>query len=322
MNLIEAFESGNVEGVSSLPAKALETHISRLFFYENRVCKVYKYKHDLLIGNFGDFDFRRKFYAEDFSWNQHMSPRIYLRLHSVKFEKGAWKDCPEEEAEDYYIEMLKVDTESTLLNRLLTQNVSKQNLKDVASVMTERIAGLAKIKRDQFDGFYEKGWHHLMNERIGDLRKWVSAAPGMPLERCAEIMSKLSGFFDKSDYFRSLGKEDLSIAIDNHSGNVLLIDGKIEFIDIYLPKVEWIPVDRMLNICRIAADVAAHMGMEAAEVLYEEYEKKTPLCPPDIRRFYKIYNAFLNEAYYLYIGRPGISKKFAAFVDKELPHLG
>lgn len=305
MNLIEAFETGKIEGISGLPEKVITTHLSKLFFYPTRVFKVYKYINDAFAGDLSDPSTRGEFITEDFSWNRKMSPAIYLKLHDV--------------GGDYYIEMLRIDDANNLTTLLLNRKIEDKYLEKIGRVMTERSIALTDQNKEKLSDYFAKGWLQLMSDRMKDLRDWGMMAGGkLPAGRCKSVMDKLDSFFNSSSYFKSVPESELSLATDNHSDNVLLINGEVSFIDIYLPKKDWQVVDSANNICRLACDVNALLGKESTEALYRGYSKIHVLPPKEIRNFYEVYNAFLRESYFAMIDRPDMIGYYRDFVDSNI----
>lgn len=182
MNLIEAFELGKIPGIPELPEKVVTTHLSKLFFYPDRVMKVYKYIKDPFAGDLSDPITRGEFITEDFSWNKEMSPSIYLKLHDV--------------GGDYYIEMFRVDEKCNLTNLFLKKEITSEAVEKIGRVMSERLVKLTNQYRQKLDSYYALGWFKLMSDRMIDLRDWgMMARKKLPEGRCEQVMNKLDNFF-------------------------------------------------------------------------------------------------------------------------------
>lgn len=136
MNLIEAFEQNSVDGFDNQTDGSIETLISKLFFFGDRVVKAYKWKRTF-FGDFENKDFRQDYYEEDFFWNQKMAPEIYLELKSVK-KIGQKYVNANKEADDHYILMERIDNKKNLTNLLTEKAVTNQNLNDIISIMAKR----------------------------------------------------------------------------------------------------------------------------------------------------------------------------------------
>ena len=111
MTLLEAFEQNLIN--DDKYERRIETIFSKLFFFSDKVIKIYKYS-DNYYGQFSDINFRKEFYAEDFSWNHTMAPDIYLSLNPYKLTDGKWAPASQDEAEDFYIVMKRIDDKSNV----------------------------------------------------------------------------------------------------------------------------------------------------------------------------------------------------------------
>ena len=106
--LIELVKAGKTPGETTIP-KHIETVISNVFVFENLVYKVYKNDNDFFNQGFRDisttsarFDFTRR----DFTWNQTLSPSIYLELRGVEVtEEGEISFVEEDQAEELVMVM-------------------------------------------------------------------------------------------------------------------------------------------------------------------------------------------------------------------------
>src|SRR4030042_4195619 len=142
MNLIQAFEKNLIEDFNTFsPDKVVETIVSKIFFYGDKVYKIYKYE-KFFFGDFSDQDFRKKFYNEDFYWNNTMAPHVYLSLWGVKKNSDKYRLTNLSEAEDFFIEMKKFDDDKNLTNLLLKKNMGEEDLAKIVSDMTSRIKKL------------------------------------------------------------------------------------------------------------------------------------------------------------------------------------
>ena len=136
MNLIQAFEENLVEDFNTFsPDKVIETIVSKIFFYGDKVYKIYKYE-KFFFGDFSNQDFRKKFYEEDFYWNNTMAPHVYSALWGVKKNFNKYKLTDLSGAEDFFIEMKKFNDDKNLTNLLLKKKISDDNLVKIVLEMT------------------------------------------------------------------------------------------------------------------------------------------------------------------------------------------
>lgn len=313
MDLIEAFKEARVQGFAHKPEKVVDTQISNVFLYKDKAVKVYKTS-DAFFGNLGNKDFRKRFYAEDFSWNQWMSPTIYLSLKPVYQGEGNWKECAPEEADDFFIEMRRVDTTLDLTHHLLGGTLTDGDLHRIGKVMTERIAALTDAKRDDVEAF-KRTWKDLLEERLEDLRRFsYMAEDKITREETDRIISKFYDFVNQSDHIKRFDSSKMVVYIDNHANNILLVNGDVAFIDIYPVKDNWRAVDPFHNICRTMADVCVLSGTDKSEAMLKGYAGLGEVGDEEVKRFYMCFNAMIKAAYYFVIQKEELAEKFWKFV--------
>jgi aminoglycoside phosphotransferase family enzyme len=321
MNLLEALEAGAVRGISELPERVIDTHISKVFLYPTKARKVYK-QEKFFFGDFTDKNFRKDFYGEDFSWNRTMSPMIYIALKPVVFGENGWIPSVANAADDFYIEMNRIDDGRNLTNLMLSGGVKREQFFQIGKVMTERLIVLTKRERAHIQGVFKRGWKDLMRERLEDLRQFgYDAAPALGKPVTDRLVADFNGFFSSSSYFDSIDDTKLSVAIDNHSDNILLLDTGVGFLDVYLPKKEWSVVDAFHNICRLAADVVVLAGRGEADVLYKAYSSFVQPGPDNVRLFYEFYNAMIRGVYLYMIGKPDLAARYIGFIEENIDQM-
>lgn len=130
MNLIEAFDKNLIESFNKPADKIIETIVSRLYFYGDKVYKVYKYE-KFFFGDFGSPDFRKKFYREDFLWNHIMAPHVYSALRGVIKTGDKYEIAKLSGADDFFIEMKKFDDNKNLTNLLIQKNISDTDIERI-----------------------------------------------------------------------------------------------------------------------------------------------------------------------------------------------
>ena len=320
MNLITAFQEGQVEGISGKPEKTVETLLSELFFTSKKVYKVYKAKKNS-FEDFSNFERRKNFYLEDFSWNREMSPSIYLALHGVRKNRNRWMPASTEEAEDFYIEMNRVDDSWNVSNLWHTNKITDQNLVQIATLLTQKHKALTDKKRDHLSDLFKRNLQDLILETSEDERNYGYFAPNISNEWTDHVVDTWKNFIEKQNYFSSFNSSDLQVTTDNHAKNILILNGKVALLDVLLPKKIWRVVDPAFSIVRIATDVVVLAGRQKADILYETYRKFFPLPPTEIITFYEIYNAFILTAYCQFIREPNLSEKYKRFIDANLTKL-
>lgn len=321
MNLIQAFDQKLVEGLVTPPDKIIETVVSRLYFYGDKVCKVYKYE-KAFFGDFSSLEFRRNFYEEDFGWNHIMSPDIYLALQCVKKSDSQYKLANFSEAEDFYIEMKKIDVEKNLTNLILARQINENDLKKITAEMTLRIQNLTNSRKDKMTALFQRGWADLHREDIEDLRNLCYMVDlQLPKSKTDEIIDVLENATRENDYFQDYNLNNLSLMIDNHSDNIIFFNGKVEFIDILPPKENWRVGDPYFNICRPAVDVAVLWSEEKADLMYQTYEQIVNSVPPAVKTNYEIRSAMIQVSYFYMLNKPELAEKYLKFTEQKISSL-
>lgn len=319
MNLIEAFERDLVEGFSK-PDREIETVISRLFFYENKVCKVYKHMQSF-IGDMTVARFRKEFYSEDFSWNNIVSPNIYLELVGVKKEGDRYIKT-ENDAEDFFILMEKVDSDTNLVDLLLEQRVRDKNLTDVIEVLVQKLKELTKTKRPKIDHISAQGWPELLKQNYEDLRSWsYMADTHIPREKTNEIVDALSKSSENLEVIKNFDTNSMFSYVDGHAGNIFIVDDKVTFMDIYPPKESWRVADMFYTINRPITDVAVLFGQDKADIMYAKLEELTGEFPAQLKLLYTIHDAQIMAAYFHMLHKHELGEKYFRFVEENLKKL-
>jgi aminoglycoside phosphotransferase family enzyme len=321
MNLIEAFEKQAVSGILGTPDKTIETLISKLFFYNNKVYKIYKWN-KAFFGDFSSLTFRKEFYQEDFFWNNAMAPHIYTDLKTVKFDGNSFVESNMEESEDLYIVMNKINEKDNLTHRLIMNDITTNDLMLIAREMTTKLKELTKERKSGLQNIVDRGLASLEQEIVGDLRSWgYMADPQYPKEKTNQTTEVLGKAFKKEKYFNNFKNSDLSIAVDSHSDNILFSNGQLGFIDIFPPRDIWRIVDPFYNICRLATDVTVLKDKDSANEMYKEYGKIMPLGPEKVKNIYELQAALIKGPYLSVLKRKDEAEKYFAFIEESVAKL-
>lgn len=310
MNLIEAFDKNLI--IDKKPDKIIETIISKLYFYGDKVYKIYKYE-KFFFGDFGDWDFRKKFYEEDFYWNSTMAPSVYLALTGVKNIS---------ETDDFFIEMKKFDDSKNLTNLLIQKNISDI---DIEKIILEMIARLNKITSSKKnDPNYNFG-RELIDIHLADLESDANLLYLIPSfitkGKTDIIVDFLKNVSLNSSYFKDYNASKLSALIDNHADNIVFLDGQVEFIDVLPPKESWRVGDICFIVSRMAADIAVLWSKEKADILYGIYERNNKPVPPRIKAIYEIRSALIQIWCFYSQNKLDIAPKYLKFVEEKISFL-
>lgn len=320
MTLLEAFEQNLISDEKY--EKQIETIFSKLFLFSDKVIKIYKYS-DNYYGQFSDVNFRKEFYSEDFSWNNTMAPDIYLSLNPYKLTDGQWTPTSQDQAEDFYVEMKRIDDKSNVTQLLLENKITDQNLRDIGTFTSEKLKELTVQKKTELSEMFLRGGKKLIGDNLQAIEKICQAFSPKTIEKdyIENAIKKLIAYFNNSNYFQTFDDNRLEASIDNHSDNVLVIDNKVGFIDILLPQKDMRVTDSIFNMAKISCCVAALAGKEKADLIYESYIKEGGHYEENIRNFYEVFGCFLLSIYNDGLGRGHLSKAFFKYVEDNITKL-
>ncbi len=316
MDLIQAIEKGQLAEFGQAN-KTIETLLSKVFFFGDRVIKVYKHV-KAFYGDLSDFQFRREFYKDDFFWNQTMSPEIYLKLGGVRLTGSAFELCDFAAGQDFYIEMARIDSSRNLTNLLARGEISVPEMEMITATLVEKLRLLTRERRDHLRELYEIGWPSLNLEALEDLRQWMYLADKrVPRAESDRLVNALLKSARSQDYLKQFDPAFLSVAIDNNCDNLLMLDGKPGFIDIMPPKINWRASDELFHVCRTAADAYALGSKELGDAVYRVYSKFRATAPDAIRNGYEIRGAMIQWALRHIQNQPELAEKYKNFIYKK-----
>jgi aminoglycoside phosphotransferase family enzyme len=320
MTLLEAFEKKIL--TNEKPEKVIETVFSKLFFFKDKVIKIYKYN-DSYYGDFSNPTFRKSFYRDDFSWNNIMAPEIYLELKGFKNDSGKWISVDYSNAEDFYIEMKRIDDTSNLTHLLITNTVTDQNLRDIGSVTVEKLKTLTLQNKDALLAIFESGGKKIIHDALLAVEEISKAFAPKTIDTdfITSTVQALTKHFENSDYFKNFDDARLEVSIDNHSDNILIINNTVEFIDVLLPREHMRVSDPLLNLAKTSGCVAALASPEKADLIYETYIQQGGLYDKTTRNFYEVFICFLLTLYNDGLGRVELSERYAKFVSSSISSL-
>lgn len=322
MNFIEALKLGLVKGFSK-PERHIETWLSDVFLYKKNALKIVKYVSNKDFGDFTDFETRKKFYQDDFAWNNLFAPEIYVDLLGIKKDRnGNWIILKvNKRAEDYCILMRRINPDDTLINRLYQRKVTKKDLKLIVEKLLVNLEKANKKYLKKQSHFLNKNVHELMSLRLDNFQQFILGVEEIPKKITKKRIKQVVSFYERQKYFKHIKKENVSLTIDAHSANVIFIKNKPVFMDVYWPMPVFRIIDRALAIARLAACVRIFMGDELAQYMYKIYGKKRSLPQKEILDFYEGYNAFVMGYYFIYIKRPELVEYYFKFADKTFDRL-
>lgn len=319
MNIVTALETLSVEGMEGGHDHVIETILSKLFIRGDEVHKAYKHR----VADFADLthrETRREYISEDFFWNNVMAPEIYLELRHVLHEGGKFVHVDEDEAEDWYIVMKKIDSGRDLLKTLEKRAPEEMELREYARLLTERLRKLTDEKGDELSIHIDKGTAHISSEVLG-VCDWASvgADPHLTFDEVMRAKELLTQALAREQYFNT--PISLSVVIDTNPDNIIFLDEGVSFIDVMPPKDAWRVHDRYFPLCRTSADVSALSHKDHAEPLHHEYAKNESLPPETVRTVYELAAALIQVPYRKMVGRDDLAQKYADYVRTRMSDL-
>jgi aminoglycoside phosphotransferase family enzyme len=311
MLLIEALEKGEFKPYGK-PDRVMDMLLSKVFFFGDKAIKVYKHT-KAFYGDLSNPSFRKGFYEEDFFWNHAMSPDIYLRLTYVN--QGG--------IEDFYIEMKKIDDSKTLTNLLGAGTVTFKDVESLTHFLIEKLRSLTLARKEKLKKYFDMGWYGLQFEDMEDMRQWVYMADAYIARKFTdEIIDLLKGKISKELYFTDYDPSFLSVAIDNNTDNLLILDGKPRAMDVMTPKDNWKVSDEYFNIVRLAVDAEVLGSKELGEAVYQTYFKNyRPEPAKTATLIYEIRCALIQWPYRHNIGQHDLAERFKTFALEKIEAL-
>jgi aminoglycoside phosphotransferase family enzyme len=323
MYFSEALELGKIKEFGQ-PDKVIDTVLSKVFFFGDRVIKVYKHEGAFRI-NLADPVFRREFYAEDFFWNHEAAPEIYLKLGGVKEDNGNFIFVDLEEADDFFIEMAKIDDNNNLTKLLQNKAVSLEHIEGVTHSFIKKLRLLTKNRREKLKHLFSASWLSLHSDYLEDLRSWIHLAEDyMSKEEIDSIIDFLQETARQEDYFIHFDSADLSIAIDNNPDNILISENQPSFFDIMPVREGWKVSDEFFSVAGIALSTRVLGDQILSNQIYKIYEQYRAPVSEKIRLIYEIRGALINFWYRHMIGQHELAERFkTVFMDdiKTLKNL-
>lgn len=319
MNLIEAFDKKLI--IDKKPDKIIETIVSRLYFYGDKVYKIYKYE-KFFFGDFSSPDFRKKFYKEDFSWNHTMAPDVYSALRGVIKTGDKYKVAELSKADDFFIEMKKFDDSKNLTNLLIQKNISDTDIEKIILEMTARLNKITNSKKNDPDYDFNKKF---IDIHLADLESDANLLYLIPSFIAKEKIDIIINFLKNTSlsnlYFKNYDTGKLSALIDNHADNIVFLEGQVEFIDVLPPKESWRIGDICFIVSRVATDIAVLWSKERADILYNIYEKNNKPILPEIRAIYEIRSALIQIWCFYSQKKLNIAQKYLEFIEEKMSFI-
>lgn len=319
MRLIEALELGVIKEFGK-PERILETALSKLFFFGDKVVKVYKHG-KYFFANLEDLEPRRKFLQDDFFWNHAAAPEIYKELNGVR--KGTFEKVDVSQGDDFYILMNKIDGSATLTKLLGENKLSIEDTKRATVKLIELLRLLTSKKINDFKHLTDTGWRELwQKETIDSCRSWLEMASEYILKsEIQRIIAVFEAASNREKYFTHYDPNRFAIVADNNCDNFIFLNGQPSFLDIMPPKEGWRIADEYAVVARTAVDAHVLGGSEHGQAVYSVYRNYRADAPESVKLLYEIRAALIQWPYRHISGQHELAEKYKQFVLPKLNTL-
>lgn len=313
-SLIRLFKEGKFPGETGVP-KHIETVISNVFLFSNKVYKFYKNDNSFFNKGFRDisekFD-RFSFTKRDFEWNNLLSPEIYLDVIGVRVgdNKVEPLSCDDDNAEELVIVMERIKNEDILFEKLVQNGLSESE----SFSMGEQLAINLKKVQKKLDKEYN--YFDVFESLINDFSEWAKSVDEyIGVEEIEKYSKYLDSFRIKNkDWFENELSSEITSIGDIHSHNAVYTDGNLYLVDTFPPKEDWFVGHRLIPLYRIAVDIWVLTDKkELFEAFIKGYEKGSGfIVNRKLDPAYIIYASGIMVSYLYMLQRTDTSKKEAA----------
>ncbi len=287
--LLELLHAGKVSGESGIP-KHIETVISNVYLFNERVYKVYKNDNDFFNSSFHDVSAKQDRFAfskADFEWNQQLTKEVYLHLQGVKVDDAGIQFVDEKNAEELMFITKRMPAGTILFDRLMKSDLTTNDFYEIGRQFAER------EKNFVWNGaMSDESLLDSMLERYDDIVAWikdVEKVSALEKETLANMLKELIVRVYTHDSSR------VSICFDLHSLNAFYVDQTLYLFDTHPPKDAWRFGPPLLNLYRLATDVFALAGENEFNAVmrgYHEYLKKE-MPSQETNRLFVVYTSLI-----------------------------
>lgn len=271
MDTIRMIKSGMFDIEKGEIPSHVVTAVSNVFVFNHVVYKIYKNDNDFFNKNFNDlsvknvrFDFTRR----DFDWNNKVSPEVYIDLRGLVVENGLVKLVdPSDSVDELVIVMNKVNMSDCLINRLVNNSISTDDVYEIGFQLGKRVSSTKKVFPDNL--------YNDFLSRYNDLVNWTNGVKELPKEEVAQYVNFYKNYVDlhREEFETSINL--MGLCMDLHADNIVYSNNTLLCMDTYSPKEAWLHGYKYLNIYRVATDIYAFLGKEAFEKVLLGYADAT-----------------------------------------------
>lgn len=292
--------------------KVISTYTSEVFISESLVFKRYYQLDNYFFGKLSDVIEYSKFVRKDFDVNKVCAPAVLQNIITLKFENGVLKLSSEQEANEFWITMCNISGYKTVTECLTEDSLAE---KDFYRLGQESAALIQKFSSTFMADFTDKldlGWHNLMLSRIDDLEFFANSFTEDIRKEAEIVIGSMKVFLDVNKEYFINNKIKLNLAIDNHTDNIYFKDVEFIYLDIMLPNRNWVVVDDVYNVARVAADIfCITQNREYIDSLTDGYATLTKTSfDENIFKFYMYYTAYIRRLFFWNYKQFDLSEKY------------
>jgi aminoglycoside phosphotransferase family enzyme len=308
--LLRLFSAGKVPGESGIP-KHIETVISNVFLFNDRVYKVYKDDSKFFNENFHDLSIRKErlaFSRADFEWNHQLTSEVYIRLQGVKIETSGIHFVDEyENAEELLLITKRLSSEDLLFEHLLRKDLTVTDYYQIGKQFAQREKNFVWL-----GDFPDESLLENMLMRHNDDVEWVkSVEEHMPSLEAEGYLTRL-----KELIMRVYAHDATKIrpVFDAHSFNAFYVDQTLYLFDVYSPKDAWCFGPALVNVYRFATDIFALVGEKEFRMVLRGYHEYLNSEAPsrETGQLLVIYAAIIMVPYLYMLARTNPDKQEVA----------
>lgn len=306
--LLELLRAGKVSGESDVP-KHIETVISNVYLFNERVCKVYKNDNDFFNSSFHDVSAKQDRFAfskADFEWNQQLTKEVYLHLQGVKVEGDQIQFVDGKDAEELMFITKRMPTGTILFDRLLQGDLTVEDFYAIGKQFAKREKGFVWNGTMSDESLLDN-----MLERYDDIVAWIKDVEKVSALEKETWANKLKELIVRV-YTHDSSK--VSICFDLHSLNAFYVEQMLYPFDTHPPKDAWRFGPPLLNLYRLATDVFALAGEKEFDAVMRGYHEclKKEMPSRETNRLFVIYAALIMVSYLYMLGTTDTDKHEAA----------
>lgn len=299
MKILDLMREGKLDILKRKPDREVESVIAHIFFVDDDVYKIYKPE---MISHTET----KSFYEDDFNWNKSTAPDYFDELIEVEVE-----------GEKYFVIKMKKYDESKILFDNLRDIKDWEFIKEIINSICDKKEELSERFKADLEDVCQMTLKENETYNVEGLLGWISHTDVYTKEEQKVISEK---FFEKlkEEYFDTYKTEDYVVAMDSHTGNVLLEDKKVCFVDIMPPRREWRIKSRPAVLSRPIVDFKVLSGIDDEELMWEVYENRYEKLPQEVKDYYMLFAAVMQTVYLNDFGKKDLSEKFKEFSLKLL----